>query len=350
MRIIIRADAGAVPEIGTGHIIRALKLAEALRKTPTFIGSEIIFATRDDPPYELGGELVRRAGYDILEKSNLEPNSRSEQHALLNAKPDMVIFDRLETSEDLIVNLRNSRIVVVTFDDLGAGRNYADLAINPLLQNVTRKPNIFIGYDFLFPLSDRIAIGETSHLASKVFVSFGGFDHRKLNRFFINTIPRIDGPKRYDIVVSGLNSPSLTSLADLAKLTGNQVGVEIVLHERPSDFYALLFASDLAIVSGGLTAFCCAQAGLPAIGIPQYEHQIDNLNRLQEFGCLSVGTRNMELDAEFVSRLMNKLITDQPKRIAMRQAGIKAIDGKGLDRTINLILKAFKSRGTAVFP
>jgi len=342
-RIVIRADAGTVPKIGTGHIVRTIKLTDALRRSPAFQDSEVLFATREHPPYELGGRLVGQAGYTVISNSDLEPNSKSELRSILRAQPNVVILDRLETEAAFVLGLKNAGIFVVTFDDLGKGQLYADLAVHPLLQNVEPKPKVFVGYEYLFPISDEIIRSETRKHASKVFVSFGGFDHRQLNTYFLNLIPKIHGPKRYEIIVSGLDSHNLNNMVDFASTVEARSHVEIVVHQRPIDFYKLLCTSDMAIVSGGLTAFGCAQAGVPAIGVPQYEHQLENLKRLEKHGCLKSGARNMELDSELLSSLVTDMSMNYTERFAMSQAGMKVIDGKGLARTVNLIAQTYRS-------
>ena len=340
-RIVIRVDAGSVPEIGTGHVIRAIKLADALRQSPVFHGFDILFATKENPPYELGGQLVKQARYKIIGNSNLEPNSKSELHSILHAKPNVVIFDRLETDANLILELKSCGIFVVTFDDLGAGQLYVDLAIHPLLQNVDSRPNVFIGYDYLFFNTDELVKSETRPFASKVFVSFGGFDSRQLSSYFLNLIPKIKGLNHYDIIVSRLDPDNLNNLVQLAGNIEAETCLRILLHQRPIDYYKLLSTSDIAIVSGGLTAFECAYAGIPAIGIPQYEHQLENFKRLERRGCLKKGTRDMELDTELLCSLVNDLSINYTERIAMSHSGMGLIDGEGLKRTVNLIAHTY---------
>ncbi len=342
MRIVIRADAGAVPEIGTGHVVRAIKLAGALRQSLAFEGAEILFETREHPPYALGGALVRQAGYGLADNSGLEPNSELELASLLRARPDMVILDRLETDTGLVAGLKSAGIFVVTFDDLGQGRRHADLAIHPLLQNVETSPNVFIGYDYLFPVSEEIVRGQTRQQASRVFVSFGGFDHRRLNAYFLKLVSEFRGPRRYDVITSGLDSRDFTELSELARSMEAATGAEIEVHQRPIGYYRLLCASDLAVVSGGLTAFESGRAGVPAIGIPQYEHQLANLGRLEALGCLKQGARNMDLDPELLCRLVTGLGLDYGERLAMSRAGVNALDGKGLERTVELITQSYK--------
>lgn len=341
MRVVVRADAGSVPELGTGHIVRATKLAEGLCASPAFGGAEILFATRTSPPYELGASFASQAGYRVPGDLDLEPNTRSELASLLSLQPDVVIMDRLDTAAELVGGLRKAGVFVVTFDDMGDGRPHANLAIHPLLQAVAPAPNVFVGYDYLFPLADKVIRGEIRPLATNIFVSFGGFDHRHLTTYFLSLIPRIQGPRRYEIVVGDKDTHGFHALLDRVNAIGGASGVEIAVHRRPDNFFQLLTASDLAIVSGGLTAFGCAQAGVPAIGIPQYAHQLENLERLEMYGCLKRGTQEMDLDSEFLRGLVADLSMNRAARLAMSRAGMEAIDGKGLARTIDLIARQY---------
>lgn len=348
MRVVIRADAGNVPEIGTGHIARATTLAKALVVSPSFHSAEVVFATRSAPPYELGARLVRQAGYSLDHDRELAPNSGFELANLLALQPDMVILDRLETTADLVSSLRRAGIFVVTFDDLGSGRAHANLAIHPLLQAVAPASNIVVGYQYLFPLVAEEQSSETRVLVDRVFVSFGGFDGRRLSRYFLELIPKINGPRRYDVVVGELPDQEINELSALAKVVANMAGVAIAVYRRPADFFSRLAASDLAIVAGGLTAFECARVGVPSIGIPQYEHQIENLDRLESHGCLKCGSHGMTLDAEFLCGLVTALAADHAKRCAMSLAGKATIDGQGLERTVALITKEYRNfRGGA---
>lgn len=339
LRIVIRADAGTVPEIGTGHVVRAIKLANALSESNAFQELEILFATREAAPYELGAKLVRNAGYKIIDNTSLEPNSNLELQSILFSNPRVVIFDRLETSADLVIKLKKNNIFVITFDDLGDGQPHADLAIHPLLQTVEPKTNTYIGYDYFFSTPNISNSIKNNPIASKVFVSFGGFDHRKLNISFLDLIPNIHGPSRYEIFVSNLDANVRYKLANMARRIKATRSLEIDIYDRPLDYHVRLCNSDLAIVSGGLTAFECAQAGIPAIGIPQYKHQLENFKNLERYGCLKLGSRDMVLDQELLSNLVSSISLDKMKRMTMSQCGLRLIDGKGLDRVVNLIIR-----------
>lgn len=336
-RIVIRADAGSAPEIGTGHILRAIKLADALRQTPTFQSFEFLFATRQNQPYQLGANLVKQAGYNLIPETNLEPNTTSELFAILSEKPDLLIMDRLATAPHLILNLKKQGVFTINVDDLGDGHLCADLSIHPLLHSVRPGPTVFIGYEYLFLPSSIKRYGEIRQSASSVLISFGGFDHRRLTLFALNQIPNIRGPKRYDVVVSDLDSKSLDNISARALEVAAFSGTTVIVHQRPEYFHKLISASDLAIVSGGLTAFQCAQAGLPTIGIPQYEHQLENLNRLAISGCLVQAARDMVLDPNLLSELVTRLYSNYNERLAMSKSGQDLIDGKGLKRTVRLI-------------
>jgi spore coat polysaccharide biosynthesis predicted glycosyltransferase SpsG len=342
LRTLIRADAGLVPEIGTGHVIRSLRLADALYNRPVFSSGDIVFATRTSYPFELGSQLIKKAGYKKIADSGLEPNTESELLSILDAKPDVVIFDRLSTSESLILELKKRGIFVVTFDDLGRGRYHANLAINALLQDATPFENTVTGLDYLLSTSNEIPLARaTRKEVENIFISFGGFDQRKLTIWLLSLLSNITVPKRYEVIISGLSPSDREHLLDEVRFANELLNREIVLHDRPTEFYKILSECDVAIISGGLTAFDCAQSGVPAIGLPQYEHQIQNLYQLEKLGCLRCGTRGMELNTGLFCNVLNSLILNFDERQTMAFKGRQTIDGRGLMRCVDRIESSY---------
>jgi spore coat polysaccharide biosynthesis predicted glycosyltransferase SpsG len=202
-----------------------------------------------------------------------------------------------------------------------------------------------VGYKYLFSISDDLVPATTRQRADKVFVSFGGYDHRGLNHYLLQMIPKIVGPLRYDFAVGELGVGDINHLTACAQSVSRAANVEVNIHHRPVHYSRLLCESDLAVVSGGLTAFACAQAGIPSIAVPQYEHQLTNISNLAEIGCLRLGSREMRLDPNLLHNLVTELGNDYKARRQMNAAGRHAIDGKGLARTTQLI--EAKYSGTA---
>lgn len=336
-RIVIRADAGCVPEVGTGHVVRSIRLADEMKRSPVFADHDIVFISQVSAEYRLGPDLIGQAGYDVLPESNISPNSDHELSALLAANPSIAIFDRLSTNSSQVRILRESGIFVVTFDDLGSGRTLANLAFNPLLQNVAPSPNVRIGYDYFFSNIDAIEHSEVCQQVRSVFISFGGFDFRNLNELLLVAIRKCRGIPCFNMIYGGNSPDTLRALRVSAQELAEIAEVRVTVHHRPPDFIKLLTGSDLAIVSGGLTAITCAQAGVPAIAIPQYDHQIETLARLQGLGCLAVASNGMDVCADLISDAVNRVSADYLMRMQMSRVGRQIIDGMGLHRTVREI-------------
>lgn len=339
MRLVFRADAGTVPEIGTGHMIRSLEVARALQNRDVSREREIRFLTRSEGPFGLGASLVQNRGFHRLPTEDLEPNSSGELEALLEAQPGAVVFDRLATSTELVLGLREHGITVCTFDDLGPGQAHADVAIHSLLQDVTVRENVYVGYEYLI-LPDVDGTRDVGGEGFTVLASFGGYDRRRFSDLLLKVVDKVQGPPiRYDLLAGSLGVARLEDLKKIAGETGNDIHV----YGRVENFHHYLARADLAIVSGGMTAFQCARSGIPAIGLPQYEHQLPNLHRLREAGCLELPSAGMEVDAARVADLVEMLRGDGLRRKEMSDAGQRLVDGHGLARVVRIIERALET-------
>ena len=344
MRIVIRADAGNVEELGTGHLVRAIELCNELRRHPRFHSAEIRFATRGEGPFGLGPKLISGAGFDVIPDKGLIPNSIEEAGSLIESEPELVILDRLETDASLITRLKESGIIVVTFDDLGSGRKHADLAVQALLQNVESEANVCNGFSYLVLPQFPHQYHEVREEVRKIFVCFGGFDRREFTDLILDLIPCWPAHLEFELIVGNDDSKRLAEYRErAAKLSKRRAG-RISIHVRPSNFSKLLVTSDLAVVSGGMTAFECVRAGVPAIGLPQYQHQIENLRRLNGFGAMGMVSEDMESEHNEVVAAVLTLVDDFRARKRISINGKKLLDGRGGERVVERINKLFAER------
>jgi spore coat polysaccharide biosynthesis predicted glycosyltransferase SpsG len=126
MRIVFRADAGA--EIGTGHIMRCLALAQAWHDA----GGSSIFASVTCPP-GLADRL--RCEGSALETIAAEPGSGedAEQTARVAAREaaDWLVLDGYRFDDAFEDSIRTGGARVCAFDDYGhALHSAADLIVN----------------------------------------------------------------------------------------------------------------------------------------------------------------------------------------------------------------------------
>jgi len=339
MRIIIRADGGSAPEIGTGHINRTLLLAEAIQEHSSFSGCNITFATRSDEVFKFGKKQIEGAGYDILDMNDFEHDSHHELEKLLFWKPDLVIFDRLATSTDTVRGLKEKGIKVITFDDEGSGGPHADLVINALLQNVLPNENTLIGHQYLILPKLAYKVKRPNKKVNNIFVCFGGHDHQNFSYKFIHLLAQEPIKAHFDLIVGNMSGIALEELQiKIENLNGSSYS-DITIHSQPNYFHKLLHMTDLAIVSGGITAFEAVQNGIPSIGVPQYEHQERNLDRLEKLGVIQVDKNAFSGKNLSIVKKVKDLIHNFDQRVAMWMMATEVFDGKGTQRVCNAISK-----------
>ena len=299
-----------MPEIGTGHISRTILLANGMRNHRVFEESNIVFATRTDNKFCYGKNEIMAAGYTFFDMGSARYNGLEEGQLLKSTRADLIIFDRLETKKQIVSSLRAEGICVVTLDDLGSGQRYANLAIHSLLQNVEECSRVKVGYDYLILPQLTHEPRQIQDNVENVFVCFGGYDNRNLTEEVLQIIPRIASSARYDIVVGTKTRKELSTLSSIVGKIRKGKSIEINLHSQPDNFREILHKADLAIVSGGLTAFEAVQHGVPCIGVPQYVRQVENLARLEKVGALLLFDSRLDLNREAWLDLIKYIVND----------------------------------------
>ena len=109
-RIVFRCDGATLPEIGTGHVVRAVTLARALARNLDLTPDNIVFATRNDGHYAIGHRTVKRSGFPVAgsDAETLTPNSVAERKWLAETGADLIVMDRLKTDAKLVRGLKDA--------------------------------------------------------------------------------------------------------------------------------------------------------------------------------------------------------------------------------------------------
>ena len=345
-KIVFRCDGAMLPEIGSGHVIRDIVIADKLVKQNICQPNDISFVMRRNGVFSLGENLVSKSGYHLenIEDKKLEWNTLAESKVLANLNPKVLIVDRLSTEADWMTYLASKLQCIVTMDDVGEGSFFADLAINSILFDLPNNDGRPQGYDYLVlkPIKQK-PIPYRSDKVNLIVASFGGHDYRNLTGFFLGVVSK----KEYNFkknqlidVLVGAESEILINewKAQVDKIS-LQDGPKVRLIVRPDDFIERLARADLAVLSGGLTIFDAVSLGVPAIGLPQYQHQLATLQNLDKHGVLYLGSNGMDLDLGYFGEAYSNLLYAGSERFIASQRGSKLIDRKGTDRVISMISK-----------
>lgn len=106
------------------------------------------------------------------------------------------------------------------------------------------------------------------------------------------------------------------------------------------EFYRLLLWADIAVLGDGLTKFEAAVIGTPMLMITQFcddtEPVIKDFLALRSACYIGQGTK---LSPKEIFLEMQKLLNDYDTRLSLSQTGKKLLDGRGVERIYNEVLK-----------
>ena len=307
---------------GMGHLVRQSHIAKILRNR----GNEINFFTLDYSPAQLW-----------LDQCGLSHQTFTD---VKQVSSDLIILDVHDTSAAFIKNLRQDKKAVVSFEDLGEGRNHVDLLVDCNLgeEKLAGLPvQTLFGYNYAV-LAEEF---EAYHSKPRVFkntiesvlVTFGGTDPHSLTPTLAEKLLHIQ-PGLSITLLAGPGNENIPALKYLANKHE-----KVKLMESTSEMAQTLFAHDIVFCAGGVTLHEAMAVGTPAFVINQVQHQEDKANSAEKLGA----TLNLGMTDSWAENRLPKILQSSPKILEkMSQAGKSMIDGKGLKRIVDAIEELLK--------
>ena len=320
MRLIFLAD--ATFNLGTGHVMRSLALAE----TAASLGIESFIVGKLDK-IDWIIDRIRRLNVGHIDEISCLPKSKSEF--------DILIIDSYDDFDySSLLNFKKWALTVNIADPNTPVRNL-DLVLHPGFTSEWykgSKNNFYYGPNYIPLRKDIQKITRTnlSDNLDKVIIFAGGIDTFQFSfefakilskitffkkaTFFSSTdtiISRLD--RRFEILPFGSNLDKEIMSADLIVTTASTSALESIAREVP-------------------TAIACA-----------VENQEENYSSLEKLNlALSIGKREASGEWLFDNAKIRMLFSDREfrKNLIKSQSGV--IDLKGGERIINLFLTALK--------
>ena len=344
-KVIFRCDAGSKPEIGSGHIMRSINLANDFINQGLIDRNDVVFYTRNDNQFQLGEKLLLNSGfkYKVFSNNELRSNSQSEINILRSSGASLIIMDRLATTKELVRSITSKDKKVVTFDDYGSGRSFATFSICAILDDLPKADNLYKGYDFLI-LSNKIKEPSNfNELPSRIVATFGGHDSRDLTQHFIDNISDLPDYCSVDIIIGTDLKSKLSAYSKKVELLRSNK--KVMIHSRPSNYYQILSKADIGVCSGGLSIFEFALSGIASIGLPQYKHQLNTILKLEKDRICLLGSNNMNLSNEKLNSSLKTLLNNSQIRQEISNNATKKIHSNGLKK----VTKLFKEKFSNIF-
>jgi len=297
MKIVFRVDSSI--QIGLGHLMRCLVLADELKKN----GHNIFFICKD-----LEGNFISLINHPVIElrkdtkqkitlkninnRKIIQEIDADETIKLIPLNTDIIVVDSYDFDEVWHKKLRIHTKKIVVIDDL-ADKNFdCDILINQNYGIGKKDYQNRLGKDCLLLLGlsyallrpefkkfrlDSIKKREGVKEIKNILITSGGSDMKNIS---LGLLKQLD--KSYNIVVVlGLNSPHNNEVREFAK---NRKNVKVLIN--PKNIAELMLDADLCIGSSGSTNWERLCMGLPSLVFTVAENQIKITRELDKEGLV----------------------------------------------------------------
>lgn len=307
-------------EIGLGHVYNTLVVAN------DFLDHEVIFLVDDKS--DLAYQKISSKNYTVFKQ--VHGNIVED---IFELNPDLVINDRLDTTESYISSLKERNYKVINFEDLGKGSKLADLTINAIYPyDPTMEGSQYHGYKYVL-LRDEFILSEPIKVkrnVESILLSFGGVDP---NNFTEKTLRAIHSyclkVNIKIIVVAGLGYDNYETLSKF-----NDIEVFSNVYNI-SDYMG---KADVIFTSAGRTTYEIASLAVPTIVLAQNRRELTHLFADQKNGFINMGL-GYEIRADEILEKFQALVADYNIRKEMSQKMKQCNLVTGRTRVMNLIRK-----------
>jgi UDP-2,4-diacetamido-2,4,6-trideoxy-beta-L-altropyranose hydrolase len=340
--LIIRADANT--QIGNGHVMRCLALAQAWLDA----GGHAIFVMAMNAP-----ALEARLRAEDMELIHISTQPGSADDALqtidLAKRMDASAFavDGYHFDAQYQMSIKDNGLYLLFLDDYGHADYYwADLVLN---QNIyaqeglyTRRApytQLFLGTSYVLLRRDFLKWKgwerSIPKVARKILVTLGGGDLNNATLKVIKSLSNLDIEDLEVVVVVGAGNPHHHVLSAAIEEVEE---MPIILKKDVTNMPKLMAWADVAVSAGGSTSWELAFMGLPGLILGIAENQRLAVNELIRKGVFIGFAEGESIDAQTLAKSIGKLILAQKDRLAMSHRGKELVDGFGGNRVISTLI------------
>lgn len=351
MNIAFRVDAST--QIGTGHFMRCLTLADALKQH----GAKIRFASRHMPEYLRDMLVVKGHEFMLLDSSPSDAISDGLSHAnwlgtsqhadaqdtvqaLSGQTWDWLIVDHYALDARWESALRQTAKNIFVIDDIADRQHDCDVLLDQNLYadmdsrytgKVPAHCQLLLGPRYALLRDEfrqlREQIKPRTGSVERILIFFGGVDTDNYTGRAIEALVNIGIPGLYVDVVIGSQHPCREQIESVCVQHG------FICHVQTSRMAELMAAADLAIGAGGSATWerCCL--GVATLTICVADNQRKQIADAATEGLLYAPELKDELIL-VIKRHVRALMENGFLRYGISRNGMQAVDGRGVLRVI----------------
>ncbi len=352
MRVVFRCDASI--EIGTGHVMRCLTLAEHLRAD----GASVVFVSREFDGHLC--EIIGNKQFKCFRLPQPEPQSSNQftdEYALWLGVPwredaeqtaaslrseqgdvDWLVVDHYGLGKDWEEFLRPQVGAIMVIDDL-ANRPYdCDILLDQNLypESETRYNGLVAGacqfllgpdYAMLRPQFAKVRekMPRRDGSIQRILIFMGGADPSNQTRKAVEAVLGLNDISA-DVIV-GRSNPNASTIMEMCNRSDR-----IECHQGVDNVAKLMATADLAIGAAGTTTWERCSVGLPTLLISIANNQTELAQFVQEAGfahCLGLAR---DVTPEQIAGSIRRLMTSPEVVRSMSHRAMELVDGQGCAR------------------
>ena len=336
--LLIRADASA--EIGTGHVMRCLALAQAWQDAG---GKTTFLMAQSTPSIEarLTAENCSVLSLSVMPGSNEDADLTNEYASGIDA--EWLVADGYAFGAKYQEQIRNRERKLLCVDDAGKCDRYvADIVLN---QNLAAAHDLYPNY---LP-GTQLLLGPSFCLLRREFTPWRKFQREIILRGH-NVLVTLGGSTPVEggvRVIEALGRARVEGLRAIFVVGGSSLDVaalencaskfpeKISIRRDVSNMAELMAHADVAISAAGSTCWELCLLGLPSILLDTADNQIPVAIELERDGCMVYAGSGHTVSPDDLARSLENLLASPEARQSMSRKSRQLVDGQGAERVVS---------------
>jgi len=334
------------PEIGSGHIMRCLSIADEANSK----GQGCVFITSSDD----FGPLIKRKGHKFIctDSDYRKPDAENVCKLITAYRPQAVVIDSYYIDPGFLSRVlhcnQDNEGKLLYIDDLAAFSYPCDLLLNyniygtemrekyDALYSGLSMPKVLLGTKYA-PLRrefQHLQRREVSKNAKIILISTGGADPEHIAIDIAEKTSRYPDYS-FHLLIGSLN-PDMIRIRTAAKRQKN-----LTIHENVADMCGLMQSVDVAVSAAGSTLYELCATQTPTVTYVAADNQLSGADSFERHGVMKCAGDIRDKDRPlFIETLMTSAIEicrDYKQRKDMAEIMAEVVDGRGCMRIVDAI-------------
>lgn len=345
MEIIFRVDSSN--NIGGGHLTRCINIANQLKNKDV----NSIFLCQNLPGLDIKLLEIHNHTYKLLPKNkNFKKDAKETIKFLIDQKitPNCLVVDHYEIDTNWEKMIRPYTKKLCVIDDLANKKHSCDFLINQVFgikpfvykNLINNSCELFLGNKYIMLRPEFLRMRNSKN-------NFDSFDVNDIHLFFSSNDKNALTIKYSNLLLDNFPEMNLhisvgNNFLELEKL--RQLGLNnkrLNWKKNNLNIEEQMSKCQIAVGTPGMITWERACLGIPSIQLGIKDFQDNILSDLDSLGiCKWIGQEKEIKEKDFID-ICRDFIKDKQKLLEMKRKCLAAVDGKGMERVVKILMQEF---------